>query len=405
MTQQLTPSQQHWYDLAAMHADDFATRAEQHDRENTFPFENFEAMKASGYTNMPIPEELGGGGASMLDVCIAQERLARGCGATALAVNMHFGLPLIWADLLRTGDDSVRPLLEEVARNRWIVFGAVSEPGVDTLAATVTFGYSTVKAQRVDGGYLINGRKGFGTNSPIGDLFLSTAMYDDPAEGPVGLMYSIPVDTRGMTCLNDWDTLGMRATCSHSWVLEDLFVPEENVVIRHNPAKWDRHVRALLASIGGNFSAVYLGVARAARDFAVEYSKPRVRVPREHPVSYYPSSQFLAAEMDIGLKAAWAYQLKLATDLCDPWTWAGGDDQIIVDAIAMQYFCMHTAVDVVNKALELVGGAALAKRLPLERYYRDVRSGPIHFPGGYPGLEIVGKHAFGMSWDHKPRWA
>ena len=88
----LTTSQQHWVEIAAQHADDFAGRAAQHDRENSFPFENFDAMRASGYTNTAIPEELGGGGASLLDICMAQERLARGDGATALAVNMHLGL-------------------------------------------------------------------------------------------------------------------------------------------------------------------------------------------------------------------------------------------------------------------------------------------------------------------------
>ena len=78
MEQQLTPSQQSWFDLAAMHADDFATRAEQHDRENTFPFENYEALKASGYSKMTYPAELGGGGASLMEMCIAQGEASSG---------------------------------------------------------------------------------------------------------------------------------------------------------------------------------------------------------------------------------------------------------------------------------------------------------------------------------------
>ena len=104
MAQQLTPSQQQWHDLAAAHADDFATRADMYDREGRFPFENYAAMKESGYTAMPIPADLGGGGASLLDICIAQNRLAQGCGATALAVNMHFGLPFVMTDLIAQGE-------------------------------------------------------------------------------------------------------------------------------------------------------------------------------------------------------------------------------------------------------------------------------------------------------------
>src|SRR5919108_6447710 len=120
----LTTSQRHWVEIAAQHADDFAGRAAQHDRENSFPFENFDAMRASGYTNMPIPAELGGGGASLLDICMAQERLARGDGATALAVNMHLGFLWILGDLWRLGGASGHPLLEQIAQERLIAFGA-----------------------------------------------------------------------------------------------------------------------------------------------------------------------------------------------------------------------------------------------------------------------------------------
>ena len=75
--------------LAGELADDFATRADEHDRENTFPFENFEKLKSTGYITLPVPEELGGLGGTLLDFCLCQERLAQGCASTALAVNMH----------------------------------------------------------------------------------------------------------------------------------------------------------------------------------------------------------------------------------------------------------------------------------------------------------------------------
>src|SRR5215467_8434070 len=84
-----TERQQHFLQLAAAHAEDFKTRVTQHDRENTFPFENVAAMKASGYTNMTAPEELGGGGANVLDLVLAQECLGRGDLPTAISINMH----------------------------------------------------------------------------------------------------------------------------------------------------------------------------------------------------------------------------------------------------------------------------------------------------------------------------
>jgi alkylation response protein AidB-like acyl-CoA dehydrogenase len=194
--------------------------------------------------------------------------------------------------------------------------------------------------------------------------------------------------------------MGMRASGSHSWVLDNLFVSEEDV-FRHPTWEFGRYERLLFSWNGGTFSSIYLGIARAARDFAINYSKDRTRLPFKHPESYYPGNQFLAAEMDIGLKAAWAFQREIAERLTDS---NARDDQSLVDAFAMQYFCMHTAVDVVNKAFEMVGGAALAKRLPLERYYRDVRAGLFHPIGGHHALEVIGKHAFGLPRDVEPRY-
>ena len=400
MPEQLTESQQKWFDVAAKHADDFATRAAEHDEDNSFPLENFYAMKASGYTNMPIPEHMGGGGASLLDICIAQERLARGDGATALAVNMHFTTLWMVTELYRTGNEHVVGLLENITKNHLIACFPGTDPAVDTLKGSSGLGYTIVKAEKTDGGFYINGLHTFGSNSPVGDLFASTAVYNDPDEGEVGLVFITPIDTPGLVCQYDWNTMGMRSTGSHSWVFDNLFIPEDEV-FRHPTWEFGQYERLLFSWNGGTFSSIYLGIARAARDFAINYAKDRTKLPFKHPESYYPGNQFLAAQMDIGLKAAWTFQKEIAERLTDS---NARDDQSLVDAIAMQYFCMHTAVDVVNKAFELVGGAALAKRLPLERYYRDVRAGLFHPIGGYHALDVIGKHAFGLPRDVEPRY-
>ena len=105
--------------------------------------------------------------------------------------------------------------------------------------------------------------------------------------------------------------------------------------------------------------------------------------------------------MDIALHAGWTWQKSIAERLMDI---NNRDDGTIVEAVAMQYFCMRSAMDVVSKAVDMVGGAALARRLPLERYYRDVRAGPIHPISGFDALELIGKHAFGLPRDVEPRY-
>ena len=397
----LTESERRWYDLAAMHADDFATRAAQHDRDNTFAIEAYEAMRESGYTNMCIPEQFGGGGASLKEVAIAQNRLAQGDGPTTLAINMHLAGMMMLNEQWRNGDDSVRPLLERHGRERLISGGAVSEPEVESLNSIVAMLYSVCTAERVDGGYLVNGRKAFGTGTLGSDILLGSARYDDRANGTTILMFSVPKDLPGLRCLNDWDTLGMRATSSHGWVYENMFLAEEYVTAYRQPYQWDEHVRSMLSMNYALFGSIYLGVAKAARDFAVNYTKNRTRIPHDYPASYYPKNQFLAAEMDIGLNVAWAAQLHMAGTLNDL---RARDDQTMVHGIGVQHFSMQTAIDVVNKAVDMLGGAGLSRGMPLERYYRDVRAGPIHPVSAYDGLEIIGKHAFGIPRDSVPRW-
>ena len=119
--------------LAATHADDFKARVSQHDRENSFPFENVAAMKASGYLNMTLPAEFGGGGANLLDFVLAQERLARGDGPTAVAINMHIFLTGVHADLWRLGDESERPFIEAVARDSLVLCSGTSDPKINTM--------------------------------------------------------------------------------------------------------------------------------------------------------------------------------------------------------------------------------------------------------------------------------
>src|SRR6202451_2153087 len=110
MNQLNTEREQRFVDLAATLADEFAPRAAQHDEEASFPFENYTRLKETGYTVLIIPEQLGGLGATLLERVKAQERLAQGCGATALAINMHFNALGLLIDLHRKFKD---PAMEE----------------------------------------------------------------------------------------------------------------------------------------------------------------------------------------------------------------------------------------------------------------------------------------------------
>src|SRR5208337_5693084 len=129
MNQLNTEGEQRFIDLAASLADDFATRAAQHDEEASFPHENYARLKETGYTVLTIPEKLGGMGATLLERIKAQERLAQGCGPTALAINMHFNTVGLLIDLWRKfKQPNVEEKIRRIARERLICGGSGSEP-------------------------------------------------------------------------------------------------------------------------------------------------------------------------------------------------------------------------------------------------------------------------------------
>src|SRR5271163_145650 len=151
MNQLHTAREQRFLEMAGEMADDFAKRAALHDEEGSFPFENYERLKESGYTRLIIPESLGGLGASLLERIKAQERLAQGCGATALAINMHFNTMGLLIDLYRKFKPrNVEDKLRAIAKGRLICGGSGSEPD----NAVYSLRPRTI-ARRVDGGFVV----------------------------------------------------------------------------------------------------------------------------------------------------------------------------------------------------------------------------------------------------------
>lgn len=162
-----TERQQRFLNLAALHGDDFSTRVARHDQESSFPHENVEAMKASGYTALLVPEELGGEGASPLELAVAQERLAYGDLPTAVAINMHHIAVAIIADLWRLNQkgegmklDAIEPLLKAIVKDKIIFGGPVSDPKMNSSLGFAGVNDTTRQARKVAGGYVLNGPSG-----------------------------------------------------------------------------------------------------------------------------------------------------------------------------------------------------------------------------------------------------
>ncbi|HLI80296.1 MAG TPA: acyl-CoA dehydrogenase family protein [Candidatus Binataceae bacterium] len=387
MNQLNTEREQRFVDLAASLADEFAPRAAQHDEEASFPHENYARLKETGYTVLIIPEQLGGLGATLLERVKAQERLAQGCGATALAINMHFNTLGLLIDLHRKFKwPNVEQKLRRIASERLIVAGSGSEPD----NAVINLRPRTA-ARRVEGGWIINGRKIFGTQSIAADMFFFEAAWEDAPEGTTILTCFIePRKTEGFAFKDDWNVMGMRSTASRSSEFKDAFIPESAVVLTR-PVSRSGRVTKVFAKAPFTIGAPYIGIAVAARNFTVEFMKDRKRFPLKHPMSHLPSVYNKVGEMDMLIEGARAAMYKAAgeVDSDHPASWSRR-------AVAARMIAIENSVKVVDLALRAVGGSSYFKRLPLERLFRDVRAGLYHPFDSDESLEFLGKSAFGL---------
>jgi len=377
------PGDDRFVPLAAELRARFAERAAEHDRENTFVEENFAQLRESGYTALPIPEELGGLGASLRQTLYAQAELGRYCGATALAVNMH--LYLAFANMYRykNGAAAVEALLRRIAVEKLIL---MTSGGSDGLWPSTT-------ATRENGGFILNGRKAFCSQAPIANVLSTMATYDDPVEGKTVLAIGLPMSSPGIQIVETWDTLGMRGTASHDVQLDDVKITEAQVVAK---GPWGRTWPALrVALIHGvsTMAAVYYGIASGARDEAMRVVMQRKNGVGE-PASQDPAIARLVGLMEYKLRTAWWALIGAINELPDDYQYPANDET--VNTILLAKRCVVTeAAEIVDLAMEAVGGAAFYKRSPLERAYRDVRGGKFHPLPPEKTIQFAGKLALG----------
>jgi alkylation response protein AidB-like acyl-CoA dehydrogenase len=374
----------------------FDQRAPVYDRENRFFDEDWEELKDSGYLLATALTEFGGSGLGLDEYSRLQQRIAYVAPATALAVNMHCYWTGVASDLIRRGDESCRFLLEKAAAGE-VLCALHGEAGNDIplLLAVAT-------AKRADGGWLISGHKIFGSLTPVWTLGGFHAMdVTDPSK-PQIVHGFLPRDAKGVQIVETWDTLGMRATQSQDTVLDDAFVPDDLVALVCPPgfAGAGMFQVGVFAWALMGFASVYYGAAKRAFDLVVEGLPKRTSIALTNSMAHHPEVQHNVAEMRIALDAAGAMLEKTCSD------WAQGVDHADwpVRLVATRYFVINKSFEIVDRALDLTGGAGAFKRSRLEQIFRDVRMGRFHPGNTLLAHELVGKLCLGVDPDSAQRW-
>jgi alkylation response protein AidB-like acyl-CoA dehydrogenase len=344
-----------WIAVARELGPRFAARAAAHDAADRFVAENYRDLRERRVLSAGVPGELGGGGASHADLCAMVRVLAQYCGSTALALSMHTHQVAIAAWRWRHESAPVEPLLSRVAAEQPVI---VSSGGSDWLAGSG-------RAEKVEGGYRITGRKVFASGSPVGDLFMTTAVYDDPEAGPTVVHVAIPFDAAGVAVQDNWRTLGMRGTGSHDVVLDGVFVPDSAVGVRRPSGRWSHPWHVVATHALPLIFSVYVGVAEAARTLALS----RVAAKRHDA-----ATQQAVGRMETELATA-RMALRQMVDAA-----ASGHiaPETTNDVLIGRSVVGQAAIRTVECAMEVAGGAAFFRDAGLERLFRDVQGARYH---------------------------
>ena len=361
-----------------------APRADTHDREASFPFEDFQDLRDEGLLALCVPEAYGGLGEGFETYCLVAEQIAQGNASTALCYNMHTTTMLKMgevADQMPLSDEA-RALHEQRRARRFrevvehgILYGQPhSEPVEQGAADQVKAGgrrFGT-RAEQVPGGYVVSGRKFFVSLSGAADYFATPALLVGPGPWIDRTLYlAIPKDAPGVEFQGEWDPMGMRGTVSRDMLLTNVFVPDDANII---PPGLFGAAHNVWPHGALSFSATFLGLMQAAYDFTIAYLTGRV--PGAPGMQTEVSAKgHGVAQMLFALEAARAvFYRAIAESRVQP------TKAVEQRARAAHVTIQRGVVELTSEAIRICGGRAMLRRYPLERYARDARAAAVMRP-------------------------
>lgn len=356
-----------------------AETAEEYDRSGAFPQANFQLLHEHGLLALTVPQALGGGGADLIQAQQVVSAVARGEPSTALILVMQYLQHTRLQDNKNWPEDLRLRVAEDAVRNGALINALRVEPDLGTPARG---GLPATTARRTAQGWRISGRKIYSTGSH-GLTWYSVWARSDDADPLVGA-WLVHKDTPGIRIVEDWDHLGMRATCSHEVIFEDALVPLEHAV---SVSPWSAPQAELDASgllwMSVLLSSVYDAIAQSARDWFVEWLEQRTPSNLGAALSTLPRFQEAVGHIDTLLFAN--------RNLLES---AARGQVPAAHAAQIKYLVTGNAIRAVELAIEASGNPGLSRQNPLQRHYRNVLCGRVHTPQNDAVLTGVGKAAF-----------
>jgi alkylation response protein AidB-like acyl-CoA dehydrogenase len=368
-----------------------AAHAAAHDEDGSFPSDDFALLREAGLLGLMVPTRLGGAGAGFGDYAEVAMELGAGNGATALVFNMHASITgamaLASEQLTRAlgVPDSFFAMRDRVlsaAAGGSLFCVAMSERGAGSRLSQMTTSY-----ERVPDGWRIKGSKAFCSGAGHADGYLVAAASDDRRIS----QFLVPAGTSGITVEPTWDSLGMRATASHDLHLD--VVVDEDALVGGMEGLGVFLAQAMPQWLVASYAAVYVGVAQAALDAAVDYAQERglSRLPLVR-ARFGRADAAVAAAREVVRAAARAVDEAPGEPETNRWVWRA------------KLLAGDTAVEVSSSLLEACGTGATRRGGALERLYRDARCGALQPATSDVCSDWLGSSVLGLDPEEVARW-
>ncbi len=333
-----------------------APGADERDKTKQFPKEIFAQLAELDILGLPFPEEYGGGGADTISFALVVEELSRACGSTGITYSAHISLGGAPLALFGTEQQKLTYLSRICSGESLGAFG-LTEPSAGSDA-----GGTRTTAVREGDDWRINGSKCFITNASYAKFLALTAV-TDKEQGSRGITaFIVPTDAPGFTVIDNYEKLGLHSSNTTELVLEDVVVPDENVL-----GKMGEGFKQFLITLDGGrigIGAMAVGIAQAAYDRALAYARQRIAFGQS--ISKFQAIQFKLADI--------AMQIELARTMVLKAAWLKDQGRKFTKEAAMaKLYASEIAMAATHQAIQIHGGYGYMREYQVERFFRDAR--------------------------------
>jgi alkylation response protein AidB-like acyl-CoA dehydrogenase len=342
--------------IRAFAVEEVAPGAIDRDRTKEFPVEVFEKLSEMGLMGLPFSEKYGGGGADTTSFAIVTEELSRACASTGITYSAHISLGGAPIHLFGTEEQKEKYLTPICTGESYGAFGLT-----ESNAGSDAGGTQTTAVEDGDD-FIINGSKVFITNASYAKNLALTAITGMENGKKEISAIIVPTDAEGFTIIDNYEKMGLNASNTTELILDNVRVPKENLLgVRGNGFK-----QFLVTLDGGRIGigAMAVGIAQAAYDRALQYSKERKQFGKT--LSQFQITQFKLADM--------ALKIELARTMVYKAAWLKDQGRPFSKEAAMcKLYASEIAMENASEAIQIHGGYGYMKEYEVERYMRDAK--------------------------------